>query len=136
MRTRKPNADPRNARPAAKPRKPKRRAVTARQVRAPSVSTRQIMKLVCEAKAEERATRDPMLAYSVRQRLDQRLSALAESIADKRLASGDDLLNLALAGWYANGARLALVKAVLRAGGVDPGSPHRKVRGRAPVSRR
>lgn len=134
MNTPKPNAGTRNPRSVAKPRKPIRRPpMTAR---APSICARQIMTLVREAKCEERATRDPMQAYSVRQRLDQRLSALAERIAGNRLASGDDLLNLALAGWYANGARLALVKAVLRAGGVDPGSPHSKVRGRAPIRRR
>lgn len=130
------NRNLRSTRPTAKPSRPARSATAARKFRSPPICARQIMTLVREAKAEERATRDPMQAYSVRQRLDQRLSALADRIAGKRLASRDDLVALALAGWYANGPRLALVRAVLRAGGIDPGAPHLKVRGQAPVRRR
>ena len=120
--------DARSPRPKVKPSRPARNATTARKPCCSTIGTRQIMALIREAKAEELATRDPMQAYSVRQRLDQRLSALAERIAESPRASSDDLIALALAGWYASGARLALVRTVLRAGGIDPGAPGRKVK--------
>jgi hypothetical protein len=91
---------------------------------------RQIMSLVRQAEAEERATGHPVGAYYVRQRLDQRLSALADRIADRPYPSRDDFLTLALAGWYASGARHALVRTLLRAAGIDPKVPQLGVRRR------
>ena len=68
---------------------------------------------------------------SERWRLEQRLSALAERIADRPHPSRDDLLALALAGWYAGGARQALVRTLLRAGGIDPREPRLTMRRRS-----
>lgn len=127
-----PKRNARNPRCPARPCKPRRSNAAA--ARPASMRARQILALVHEAKAAERAARDPMLAYSMRQRLDEQLSALAERIAGKRTPSPDDLLDLALAGWYATGARPALVRAILRAGGIDPDSKNR-VRGTQVSSR-
>lgn len=94
------------------------------------------MTLVREAEAEVRATNDFMQGYAARQRLEQRLSALAERIADRAHPSREDLLALALAGWYAAGARQALVRTLLRAGGMDPREPRLTMRRRSQPSGR
>lgn len=125
-----PSPRPRNRRRKPAPSKPKRNPVLAR-MRAPragstnpSIALGQVMQLVHEAETEERAAADPVQAYHVRQRLEQRLSALAERVAEASNPTRDDLLALALAGWYASGARHALVRAILRAGGIDPAAPN------------
>ncbi len=128
--------DPRGRRRRRKPApsKPKRNPVRVRGPRGgaigASIAMGEIMALVREAEAEERAAADPVQAYHVRQRLDQRLSALADRIGDKTNPSRDDLIALAFAGWYASGARHALVRAILRAGGIDPGAPNLGLRPR------
>jgi hypothetical protein len=134
MSKRPPNASNRKARNARRKRVPtqvKRNAAPGSGPRRASAGTRQVMALVREAEAEERATNDFMQGYAARQRLEQRLSALAERIADRAHPSRDDLLALALAGWYAGGARQALVRALLRAGGIDPREPRLAVRRRS-----
>lgn len=132
--------DPRGRRRRRKPApsKPKRNPVRVRGPRGgaiggsfgASIAMGEITALVREAEAEERAAADPVQAYHVRQRLDQRLSALADRIGGKADPSRDDLIALALAGWYASGARHALVRAILRAGGIDPGAPNLGMRPR------
>jgi hypothetical protein len=129
-----PGPRPRNRRRKPAPPKPKRNPVLVRARRAgstgSSVALGQVMQLVHEAEAEERAAGDPVQAYHVRQRLEQRLSALAERVGAASNPTRDDLLALALAGWYASGARHALVRAILRAGGIDPAAPNLGVRPR------
>jgi hypothetical protein len=110
------------------PSQPKRSRTPVSGARRTSAGTRQVMALVREAEAEEHATNDFMQGYAARQRLEQRLSALAERIADRPHPSRDDLLALALAGWYAGGARQALVRTLLRAGGIDPREPRLAMR--------
>jgi hypothetical protein len=89
---------------------------------------RHIIALARDAEARERASGNSLHAYHLRRRREQLISALAERIAERPLACGDDLLTLALAGWYAAGARHTLVKAILRAGGIDPRAPHARRR--------
>jgi hypothetical protein len=113
----------RTARPVAQAPRPARRIQTVRKPRNPASSPWQIVALVRAAQAEERAAGSAMQAYSVRQRLDRQISALADRIADRPQTSRDDQLTLALAGWYATGARHALIRAVLRAGGINPSAP-------------
>ena len=57
----------------------------------------------------------------------QRLTRLADRIAGKPRALRDDLLTLAMAGCYAAGPRDTLVKAILRASGINPQAPHLRV---------
>jgi hypothetical protein len=134
MRSREPNAADRRNRNAPRkraPSAPKRKAAPASRPRGASIAARQVLALVREAEAEERATSDFLGGYAARQRLEQRLSALAERIADRAHPSHDDLLALALAGWYAGGARQALVRTLLHAGGIDPREPRRVMRRRS-----
>jgi hypothetical protein len=121
----------RKARRKRVPSQPKRSRTPVSGARRTSPGTRQVMALVREAEAEEHATNDFMQGYAARQRLEQRLSALAERIADRPHPSRDDLLALALAGWYAGGARQALVRTLLRAGGIDPREPRLTMRRRS-----
>jgi hypothetical protein len=130
MSKRDANAASRKARRKRVPSRPKRSGA-ASGIRGASIATRQVMALVREAEVEERATNDFMQGYAARQRLEQRLSALAERIADRPHPSRDDLLALALAGWYAGGARQALVRTLLRAGGIDPREPRLAMRRRS-----
>jgi len=88
---------------------------------------RHIAALARKAQVEERDAGDAVRGYHARRQFDQRLTQLADRIARKPRALRDDLLALALAGRYAAGARDALVKAVLRAGGMNPDAPHFKV---------
>lgn len=109
-----------------KSQRPTKRVVSPRKTRKSAIAfgltsrARHVMALARKASGEERGTTNAVQGYHVRQRLDEQITALAERIASKPLALRDDLLTLALAGWYAPGARPALVKAILRAGGIDP----------------
>jgi hypothetical protein len=136
MSKRDANAAGRKARRKHVPSRPKRSGAAVSGIRGASIATRQVMALVREAEAEERATNDFMQGYAARQRLEQRLSALAERIADRAHPSRDDLLALALAGWYAGGARQALVRTLLRAGGIDPREPRLAMRRRSQLRSR
>jgi hypothetical protein len=136
----KPRSHAPNPRPANRRRKPahagpKRNPPPAHGPRVGSLGRSsaigEVMQLVHEGEAEERAAGDPLQAYQARQRLEQRLSALAERIGQTGNPSRDDLLALALAGWYAGGARQALVRALLQAGGMDPREPRLAMRRRS-----
>jgi hypothetical protein len=131
MSNRDANAAGRKARRKRAPSRPKRSGTPVSGRRGASIATRQVMTLVREAEAEARASGDFMQGYAARQRLEQRLSALAERIADRAHPSREDLLALALAGWYAGGARQALVRTLLRAGGIDPREPRLAMRRRS-----
>jgi hypothetical protein len=89
-----------------------------------SIAIAEVMQLVREGETEERTAGDPVQAYQARQRLEQRLSALADRIGQTGNPSRNDLLALALAGRYASGARHTLVETILRAGGIDPAAPN------------
>jgi hypothetical protein len=113
-----------SARPLAEPPRPLKRTEPPRKARRATTVARQITSLVREAGAAERAAQDALQAYTVRQQLDQRMSALADRIAGKPRICPDELLALALAGWHAAGARGALVRAILRSRGINPSAPH------------
>ncbi len=71
-----------------------------------------------------------MRGYHARRMFDVRLTEIADRIAGKPRALRDDLLTLALAARYAAGPRETLIKAILRAGGINPQSPYlRSARG-------
>jgi hypothetical protein len=91
---------------------------------------RQIAALARKAQAEERGIGSAMRGYHARRQFDQRLAELADRVARKPRALRDDLLTLALAGKYAASARDTLIRAILRAGGMNPDAPHLKVRAR------
>ena len=134
MRSREPKAANRkmhSARRKRVPSTPKRSPAPGSSPHGASIATRQVLALVRESEAEERATSDFLGGYAARQRLEQRLSALADRIADRAHPSREDLLALALAGWYAGGARQALVRTLLRAGGMDPREPRLAMRRRS-----
>jgi hypothetical protein len=143
MRTSKPAATPDRKRlslgPIASSPRPRKRVEMPRKTSSPAANARQITELVREAVAKERAAASATSAYHARRELDRRISALADRLADKPLAGPGDLLVLALAGWHAAGARQALVRAVLRAGGLNPKAPqlraHSPARGCRRVSR-
>jgi hypothetical protein len=120
--------------PRAKASRPAKRAPAKRKSTKPAIAfrltgeARQIAALVRQSQAEERkGAGGAMLGYQNRRQFDQRLTRLADRIAGKPRALRDDLLTLAIAGWYATGARDTLVKAILRASGLNPQAPHLKV---------
>jgi len=69
---------------------------------------------------------DSFTAYHRRQQLEERISTLADSVAGKAFIPRRDLIALALAGTSSAGARHALVRAVLRAHGLNPRQLHHK----------
>lgn len=119
--------------PVAKTPRPSKRSPSVRKSAAPAISfrltgeARHIVALARKAQLEERAVGSAVRGYHARRQFDQRLTLLANRIASKPRAMRDDLLTLALAGWYAPGARDTLVKAILRAGSINPQMPHLKV---------
>ena len=120
--------------PRAKASRPAKRTPAKRKSTKPAIAfrltgeARQIAALVRQSQAEERkGGGGAMLGYQNRRQFDQRLTRLADRIAGKPRALRDDLLTLAIAGWYATGARDTLVKAILRASGLNPQAPHLKV---------
>jgi hypothetical protein len=135
MPTRTPDPDGRRSR-TPRPRSKHTRPARLAGPRGLSLRARQVLALVEQARAEERTASDPMQAYSVRERLDGRLSALAERMAANRFEGRDELVALALAGWFASGARATLVRAVLRANGIDVTGRHLKLRRKVPLHRR
>ena len=68
-----------------------------------------------------------MRGYHARRTFDVRMTEIADRIAGKPRALRDDLLTLALAARYAAGARETLIKAILRAGGINPQAPFLRV---------
>jgi hypothetical protein len=119
--------------PRAKPSKPAKRTTPPRKSRKPVITfkltgeARQIAALARKSQAEERGIGGAVRGYHTRRQFDQRLTQLAARIASKPRALRDDLLTLAIAGWYAPGARDTLVRAILRASGISPQAPHLKV---------
>ena len=122
--------------PRAKASRPAKRTPAKRKSTKPAITfrltgeARQIAALARQSQAEERKGKGgggAVLGYQARRQFDQRLTRLADRIAGKPRALRDDLLTLAIAGWYATGARDTLVKAILRASGLNPQAPHLKV---------
>ena len=120
--------------PRAKASRPAKRTPAKRKSTKPAIAfrltgeARQIAALARKSHAEEpKGAGGAMLGYQARRQFDQRLTRLADRIAAKPRALRDDLLTLAIAGCYATGARDTLVKAILRASGLNPQAPHLKV---------
>jgi hypothetical protein len=119
--------------PRAKASRPAKRTPAKRKSTKPTIAfrltgeARQIAALARKSHAEERGAGGAVLGYHARRMFDQRLTRLADRIAGKPRALRDDLLTLAIAGCYATGARDTLVKAILRASGLNPQAPHLKV---------
>jgi hypothetical protein len=119
--------------PRAKTSRPKKRTTAPRKSSKPTITfkltgeARQLAALARQSRAEERGIGGAMLGYHARRRFDQRLTQLADRIADKPRALRDDLLTLAIAARYAAGPRETLIRAILRAAGINPEVPNMKV---------
>jgi hypothetical protein len=120
--------------PRARSSRPAKRATAPRKSSKPVISfrltgeARQVAALArSKAQVEERGLAGAMRGYHARRTFDTRMTEIADRIADKPRASRDDLLTLALAARYAAGARETLIKAILRAGGINPQAPYLRV---------
>jgi hypothetical protein len=119
--------------PRAKPSRPAKRSTPPRKSSKPTIAfkltgeARQLAALARKSQTEERGITHAVRGYHARRQLDQLLTRLADRIASKPHALRDDLLTLAIAARYAAGPRETLIKAILRAGGVNPEAPHLKI---------
>jgi hypothetical protein len=120
--------------PRAKASRPAKRALAPRKSSKSPIAfkltgeARQVAALArTKAHADERGLAGAMHGYHARRLFDLRMTEIADRIADKPRASRDDLLTLALAARYAAGARETLIKAILRAGGINPEAPFLRI---------
>lgn len=112
------------SRPAKRPPVPRKSSKAAISFRLTG-EARQVAALVRQSQVDERG--EAMRGYHARRVFDLRMSEIADRIAGKPRALRDDLLTLALAGWYATSTRETLIKAILRAGGINPQSPYLRI---------
>jgi hypothetical protein len=119
--------------PRAKASRPAKRPSAPRKSTKPGISfklsgeARQVAALARTKQVEERGLAGAMRGYHARRTFDTRMTEIADRIAGKPRASRDDLLTLALAARYAAGARETLIKAILRAGGINPEAPFLRI---------
>ena len=120
--------------PRARPSRPAKRPPAPRKSSKPAITfrltgeARQVAALArTKAQVEERGLAGAMRGYHARRMFDVRMTEIADRIAGKPRALRDDLLTLALAARYAAGPRETLIKAILRAGGINPQSPYLRV---------
>jgi hypothetical protein len=120
--------------PRAKASRPAKRPSAPRKASKPGITfqltgeARKVAALArTKALVEERGLAGAMRGYHARRTFDSRMTEIADRIAGKPRASRDDLLTLALAARYAAGARETLIKAILRAGGINPESPFLRI---------
>ena len=114
--------------------RPAKRSTAPRKSSRPAISfrltgeARQVAALArTKSQVEERGIAGAMRGYHARRTFDVRMTEIADRIAGKPRALRDDLLTLALAARYAAGARETLIKAILRAGGINPQAPFLRV---------
>jgi hypothetical protein len=120
--------------PRAGASRPAKRAAVPRKSRKSPIAfrltgeARQVAALArTKAQVDERGLAGAMRGYHARRTFDMRMTEIADRIAGKPRALRDDLLTLALAARYAAGARETLIKAILRAGGINPEAPNLRI---------
>ena len=121
--------------PRAKTSRPAKRSPAKRKSTKPAIAfrltgeARQMAALARARRRSRSAGRSPGRCAAIRAAACSivRLTGIADRIAGKPRALRDDLLTLAMAARYAAGPRETLMKAILRAGGINPQSPYLRV---------